>query len=589
MWAYVVRRLLYAIPVLLGVTLITFMLFHVAGGSPARNMAGRNATPERLERIKEEYGLDKSLPQQYFHFLKQVATFDYGRSYNNKQEVTTLILEGAGPEPGARAAGVPLRVAVVDRLGTLLRVLPRIPRRRRDPYGVGGGDVGVEPRLRDPGPVPPGVQVAALPRLRLRVVRAGAHVPVLPAMIWVLLSVGTDVRFFRAVMLEEMRADYVRTGAAKGLSTRTLLFSHVLRNSLIPIITRLVIMVPFLFMGSLLLETFFGIPGIGNLTVNAIYNNDWPVVKAMVVLGAILYVVGVLVSDVLYAIVDPQSEAPLMPRLIDQAASERADHRRRRRGRYLGFVARVLAWPISLSLLLLGLVLRLFGVVGRLLFSLGVLSRAGRHEEHVEATRLAKERLSLYVRQARRYLFFLSDRFPPLVGAIAPGGVEGPWGEAKRRLRRDRLALVSFLGMLLYFYVALFAAFGWIATDYQRGDPQADFHPADALARAPVGGGASARHGLPRPRGLEADGSRHEERALDRDARREPGVPDRADPRLDRRLLRPIRGRGDRVVLHDAGVDPVPAADARACRSRSRATRPSAPSTRGRSCTRGSG
>ena len=80
----------------------------------------------------------------------------------------------------------------------------------------------------------------------------------------------------------------------------------MLRNSLIPIITRLVIMIPFLFMGSLLLETFFGIPGLGSLTVNAIYNNDWPVVKAMVVIGAILYVIGVLISDVLYAVVDPR-------------------------------------------------------------------------------------------------------------------------------------------------------------------------------------------------------------------------------------------------------------------------------------------
>lgn len=306
MWAYVVRRLLYAIPVLLGVTLVTFMLFHVAGGSPARNMAGRNATPERLERIKEEYGLDKSLPQQYFHFLKQVATFDYGRSYNNKQEVTTLILEGAGPSLAlalpaflfASLLSIALGLFCAYYRGSLADVVTRT------------------------------ASVAAMSVSSLAYVILGQYLlafkwrlfPVygfewsvlgltfliLPAMIWVLLSVGTDVRFFRAVMLEEMRADYVRTGAAKGLSTRTLLFSHVLRNSLIPIITRLVIMVPFLFMGSLLLETFFGIPGIGNLTVNAIYNNDWPVVKAMVVLGAILYVVGVLVSDVLYAMVDPR-------------------------------------------------------------------------------------------------------------------------------------------------------------------------------------------------------------------------------------------------------------------------------------------
>ena len=306
MWAYVVRRLLYAVPVLLGVTLITFVLFHVAGGSPARNMAGRFASPERLAQIEAEYGLDKSLPEQYLFFLKQVVTFDFGRSYNNKQKVTTLVLEGAGP---SLALALPAFV-VASLLSISLGLFCGYYR---------GSLADVVTRT---------ASIAAMSISSLAYVILGQYLlafkwrlfPVygfewsvagyvfliLPAMIWVLLSVGTDVRFFRAVMLEEMRADYVRTGAAKGLGTSTLLFKHVLRNSLIPIITRLVIMVPFLFMGSLLLETFFGIPGIGNLTVNAIYNNDWPVVKAMVVLGAILYVVGVLVSDVLYAVVDPR-------------------------------------------------------------------------------------------------------------------------------------------------------------------------------------------------------------------------------------------------------------------------------------------
>jgi len=306
MWSFVVRRLAYAVPVLLGVTLITFLLFHVAGGDPARSMAGRNATAEKLQEVRHDYGLDDPLPAQYLRFLGEVVTFDFGRSFNNKQKVTSLILEGAGPSLAlalpaflfASLLAIALGLFCAYHRGSVADVVVRTA-------SVAGMSVSSLAYVIL-GQYLLGFQWRLFPVYGFEWSLSGTVFLVLPALIWVLLTVGTDVRFFRAVMLEEMRSDYVRTAAAKGLSTNRILYRHVLRNSLIPIITRLVIVIPFLFMGSLLLETFFGIPGLGALTVNAIHTNDWPVVKAMVVLGAVLYIIGVLVSDVMYALVDPR-------------------------------------------------------------------------------------------------------------------------------------------------------------------------------------------------------------------------------------------------------------------------------------------
>ncbi|MDF1700659.1 MAG: ABC transporter permease, partial [Planctomycetota bacterium] len=128
----------------------------------------------------------------------------------------------------------------------------------------------------------------------------------LPWVIWIALSVGQEVRFFRTAVLEEMGQDYVRTAAAKGLGTGRILFKHILKNARIPVITRLVISIPFLFVGSLLLEKFFGIPGLGDMSYTAITEQDFPVIKAMTFFSAIAYIIFNLISDILYAVVDPR-------------------------------------------------------------------------------------------------------------------------------------------------------------------------------------------------------------------------------------------------------------------------------------------
>jgi len=128
----------------------------------------------------------------------------------------------------------------------------------------------------------------------------------LPVLIGIAAGLGRNLRFFRTVMLDEMRNDYVRTAFAKGLTTRRVLFKHVLKNAMIPIITRVVLAIPFLFLGSLLLERFFGIPGLGYLMVEAIGSRDYFVISAMTYISAILFVVFNLITDICYSLVDPR-------------------------------------------------------------------------------------------------------------------------------------------------------------------------------------------------------------------------------------------------------------------------------------------
>jgi peptide/nickel transport system permease protein len=129
---------------------------------------------------------------------------------------------------------------------------------------------------------------------------------VLPVVVGVVSGIGINARWYRTIFLEEINRDYVRTARAKGLSELTVLFRHVLKNAMIPILTGVVVVIPSLFMGSLLMESFFAIPGLGSYTIDAIRAEDFAVVRAMVFLGSVLYIVGLLLTDISYTLVDPR-------------------------------------------------------------------------------------------------------------------------------------------------------------------------------------------------------------------------------------------------------------------------------------------
>jgi peptide/nickel transport system permease protein len=314
MSAYVIRRLLSVVPITIGVMLITFFVFRVVGGNPAYRIAGKNATPARIAQISHERGYDKPLFLNFRQFPTQLldAQFpqlcsnllrlDFGRSFVTKQRVSTMLREGVGPSlcvttplffielflgVGLALLAAYYRNTWIDRSLVLLSVM--------------------------------GMSISSLVYIMLAqywlasVWRLfpvwGFESPrylILPVLVGVIAGVGGELRFYRTVMLDEMYQDYVRTARAKGVSSRGILFHHVLRNALIPILTNVIIAIPFLYTGALLLENFFGIPGLGRLTVMALFNFDDDVVFATTFIGSIMFVLFNALTDIAYTWADPR-------------------------------------------------------------------------------------------------------------------------------------------------------------------------------------------------------------------------------------------------------------------------------------------
>ncbi len=308
MTTYIIRRLLYTIPIVSGVLLLTFCLFNIVGGDMSIEYAGKNADAETIAEIRHEYGWDKPLflswDSQFIDHFKNALTFDFGRA-RDRELVSDKIKRGIGPSLaltvpmflGVLIISVSLALVVAFVRGTKLDVLVvviciagmSIPYLSFIMFGqyffaykLGWFPVFFSPELSIPEYV------------------------TLPVLIGIAAGLGGNLRFYRTVMLDEMRSDYVRTAFAKGLNARRVLFKHVLKNAMIPIITRVVLAIPFLFLGSLLLERFFGIPGLGYLMVEAIGSRDYFVINAMTYISAILFVLFNLVTDVCYALVDPR-------------------------------------------------------------------------------------------------------------------------------------------------------------------------------------------------------------------------------------------------------------------------------------------
>lgn len=304
---YIIRRLLYLIPVLLGVSFIIFVLFNLVSGDPTAVLLGKNATAKQMAELREQLGLNKPLLDQYFDVVKSAFTFDFGRSWATKQEISQMIIQGAYP---SMALTVPAFI-----ISTILSLIISLVVAF---YRGKGIDLFVRFMCIA------GVSISALAYIlffqyffayqlgwfEISGFEFGFpdFVPfiALPAIIFILLSLGPDVRFFRTVILDEIYQDYVRTARAKGLSEIIILLKHVLRNALIPIITYVVIQIPSLILGALLLENFFSIPGLGGITLNALNSSDFPVIKAMAILSSVLYIILSLVTDVLYTFADPR-------------------------------------------------------------------------------------------------------------------------------------------------------------------------------------------------------------------------------------------------------------------------------------------
>lgn len=306
MLSFLPRRLLHALATLFGITLLIFALFHLVGGNPAIRMVGKNATAEEIARVSRQMGFDRPFWTQYLDYLGDLVRFDFGRSWETRQRVSEMILDGLGPSLSLAIPAFLLGTVVALTVAlTAALYRDRWPDRTLVMLAIAGMSVsmlafiiaaqylfafragwfpisGWEPGLR-------GVPFLAL-----------------PVAIWIAASLGSAVRFYRAVFIEEIRKEYVLTARAKGLAWPRILTRHVLPNAMIPVLTHVVMELPMLFTGSLLLENFFGIPGLGNMSINAINASDLPVIKAMTFIGAVLYLGANILGDVLYAVVDPR-------------------------------------------------------------------------------------------------------------------------------------------------------------------------------------------------------------------------------------------------------------------------------------------
>lgn len=307
MFLYFFRRLLYTIPIIFGVAIILFVLFNLVGGDPTYQMLGRHATAESIAQLRHQLGLDQPMWKQFVDYLWQIAKFDYGRSYATKEQISDMILRGVGP---SLSLAIPAFFITVL-MGVVISLIAAYYRGKWiDRVVVVGCVIGMSmPALAY---ILFGQYVLAYQQGWFPISGYEASFPdflkfiAMPAIIWVAVSLGIEVRFYRTALLDETNQDYVRTARSKGLTDRRVFFKHVLKNSMIPMITYVVIEIPFLILGAFLLEAFFGIPGLGSITIDAINNSDFPVLKAMATVNSILFIVGTLLTDMLYTVVDPR-------------------------------------------------------------------------------------------------------------------------------------------------------------------------------------------------------------------------------------------------------------------------------------------
>lgn len=318
---YIIRRVLYAIPILIGVNLFTFALFFVVNTPDdiARMQLGvKRVTPEAIAKWKSERGYDKPLLYNdgargagkvtdtiFFEKSVKLFVFEFGAA-DDKRDIANEIKTRMWPSLGL---AIPLFLIGLAVHITFALIVAFFRATYLDVWGVVlcvammsisslfyiiGGQYLVS-KLWHLVPIS-GFQGGI----------DAAKFVILPVVIGVISGTGSSVRWYRTIFLEEIGKDYVRTARAKGLSEVTVLFRHVLQNGMIPILTGVVVVIPSLFMGSLITESFFGIPGLGSYTIDAIQSQDFAVVRSMVFIGSVLYIFGLLLTDISYTLADPR-------------------------------------------------------------------------------------------------------------------------------------------------------------------------------------------------------------------------------------------------------------------------------------------
>jgi len=310
MFKYIIKRILIALPVLIGITIIDYAIMSLAG-SPLEMLAGPRVSEEAIANKEILLGLDKPVIVQYFIWIKQLLQGNLGTSIKSYQSVASMIGSHIGPTLLLMGTSLIVGLAIAVPAG----IFSAIHQYKKRDYAV--------VTLSFVGISIPGFFLALL-LIYVFTVKLGwlpssgmttlgtdggfldvAKHMVMPVTVLAVSVAGANIRYVRSAMLEILQSDYLRTATAKGIGRRRVINKHALRNALIPIITVIGMQIPTLFGGSIIVEKIFSWPGLGLMTMNSILNRDYPVIMGVCLLSAIVVLVGNLITDILYALVDP--------------------------------------------------------------------------------------------------------------------------------------------------------------------------------------------------------------------------------------------------------------------------------------------
>ena len=308
MLAYIIRRIWQMIPTMLGVVLLIFFLFNWVGGDPAYILAGKMSNPEQIENIRQQLGVDQPYYVQLWIFIKQILTFDYGLSWSTGESVSQIITTRLGP---SLTLLIPLTILQTIISIILALAVAAVRGSLTDRMVMMLCTIGMSISILVYIIVFQYVFAYQLSWFPVQGWSDSFSVnlfkyALLPILIMLVVSIAPTLRLYRSFVLDEVNQDYVRTARAKGMGERRILGVHVLRNASIPIITDVMASLPALLIGAFLIERFFGIPGIGREVIIAVERSDFPVIKAMTTLQALLIIIGNLATDIVYTLVDPR-------------------------------------------------------------------------------------------------------------------------------------------------------------------------------------------------------------------------------------------------------------------------------------------
>ena len=309
--SYLTRRLLYGIPLVLGVTFISFLLMVYFGPDKTYELVGKNPTAQQITEVRHALGYDRPFLLRYGDYVRQLVSLDLGLSDSTGEPVATILIRTL---PVSIALVVPGFI-IGNLLGLALGLLAAWYRGQwLDKLVMSASVIGMSVSflviiigLQVLLCTPYGLDLFPVRGWQVQDTGSYLYYASVPTLALVLVTLGYNTRFYRAIMADEIEREHIRTLKAYGAGPAELLFKHVLKNSLIPVLTRLMFSVPFvLISGSLLLESYFGIPGVGLVTFNAITSGDQPILKAVVGLTGVLFVLALTLNDFLYSLADPR-------------------------------------------------------------------------------------------------------------------------------------------------------------------------------------------------------------------------------------------------------------------------------------------